>query len=125
MMMMIRNIGILLKLWHTFRQQVYISSNVVGQVQQRKTAKYTAGCIFSQTYCILVKVHSFGEQMVFQHGPICSSAEGRVFVGFFCWFFFNFKPYYRFKDSYQQASEELCWLNERQNYTKKRRQLIF
>lgn len=30
--------------------------------------------------------------MVFQHGPICSSADGRFFVGFFVvlfWFFLN------------------------------------
>lgn len=100
---------------------------MVDQIQQRKTAKHAAGCIFIQTYCILVKILSFGEQMVFQHGTICSSADERFFVScfFFCFGLFYFKPYYSLKDSYQQAFEELCWLNGLQNCTKKRRQFIF
>lgn len=99
-MMMIRNLGVLLNLRHTFRQQVYLSDplkhvrvsyrlwkvfNVVGQVQQRKTAEHAAGCIFSKMCCILVKIHFFGEQMVFQHGTICSFGDGKVL-----WFFLLF-----------------------------------
>lgn len=55
-----------------------------------KTVKHMAGYIFSNTSCILVKIHGFGEQMVFQHGTICNSADGRLLGFCFVLFCFNF-----------------------------------
>lgn len=99
---------------------------MMGHIQQRKTEKHAPGCTFIQTYCILVKILSFGEQMVFQHGFAAPLMKGFfVVLVFFCFGLFYFKPYYSLKDSYQQAFEELCWLNGLQNCTKKRRQFIF
>lgn len=44
---------------------------------------------------------------------------------FFLLGLFYFKPYYSLKDSYQQAFEELCWLNGLQNCTKKKKTVHF